>query len=109
MLKIYGEPESPHEGARLRCMVNQIAKWGGGGMFNMCDEPESPNEGARFRCMIYRKCRIRGCLKRMRFRNPKKEGVLQIYDETLSPNGGRVKIYDEPLSPSLRTCTFIAK
>ena len=38
MLKIYGEPESPHEGACLRCMVNQIAKWGRG-VFNTCDEP----------------------------------------------------------------------
>ena len=38
MLKIYGEPESPHEGAYLRCMVNQIAKWGRR-VFNTCDEP----------------------------------------------------------------------
>ena len=38
MLKLYGEPESPHEGACLRCMVNQIARWGRG-VFNTCDEP----------------------------------------------------------------------
>ena len=44
MLKIYGEPESKHEGACLRCMVDQIAKWGRG-VFNTCDEPNRQTRG----------------------------------------------------------------
>ena len=69
--------------------MNRIAERGR--TFQMYDMPESSNQGS--------------CLKCMRLRNPKKESVLQMYDETLWPNeGGVFKIYDEPLSPSLGTC-----
>ena len=43
MLKIYDEPESPHERACLRCMMKLDRQMRG--MLKKYDEPVSPNEG----------------------------------------------------------------
>ena len=56
MLKVYDEPESPQEGACLRCMANldrqmrgidepKSPHGGRGESLKKCDEPESPHEG----------------------------------------------------------------
>ena len=43
MLKIYDEPESPHEKSYLRCMMNLDRQMRV--MLNKYDEPVSPHEG----------------------------------------------------------------
>ena len=53
MFTTYGEPELPHEGARLRYMVSRNRQIRG--VFNMYDEPESIQDDR-----IKRKRQIRG-------------------------------------------------
>ena len=60
MFKIYGELESPNEGACSGYMTNRNRQMRG--VFNMYDEPISPNEDACFRYMMNRNRQMRGCV-----------------------------------------------
>ena len=64
MFKIYGEPESPNEGAcsRLFKIYDEPESPTEGGVFKIYDEPESPNDPSCLRRMMNRNSQMRGCI-----------------------------------------------